>query len=96
MLQYCNELSMTIELDSTLAQAEVLYLSFAQLVADIDRRNAEDASKDTDGRTLRKRNVAARQDTAQSSNQAQNAPAAEATSRAVLSEDLRELLKAGR
>lgn len=34
---------MTIELDSTLAQAEVLYLSFAQLVADIDRRQTEGA-----------------------------------------------------
>jgi TBC1 domain family member 15 len=32
---------MTIELDTTLAQAEVLFLSFAQLVADIDRRQAE-------------------------------------------------------
>jgi len=32
---------MTIELDSTLAQAEVLYLSFAQLVADIDQKQAE-------------------------------------------------------
>ena len=32
---------MTIELDSTLAQAEVLFLSFQQLVADIDRRAAE-------------------------------------------------------
>lgn len=42
--QYCNELSMTIELDSTLAQAEVLFLSFAQLVADIDRRRAEEES----------------------------------------------------
>ena len=39
--QYCNELSMTIELDSTLAQAEVLFLSFHQVVADIDRRAAE-------------------------------------------------------
>ncbi|KIY69995.1 RabGAP/TBC [Cylindrobasidium torrendii FP15055 ss-10] len=43
ILKYCNELSMTIELDSTLAQAEVLFLSFAQLVADIDRRHAEEA-----------------------------------------------------
>lgn len=33
---------MTIELDTTLAQAEVLFLSFAQLVADIDRRKAEE------------------------------------------------------
>lgn len=29
-VQYCNDLSMTIELDSTLAQAEVLFLSFQQ------------------------------------------------------------------
>ncbi|KAF9053612.1 GTPase-activating protein gyp7 [Hymenopellis radicata] len=43
LVEYCNELSMTIELDSTLAQAEVLFLSFAQLVADIDRRQADDA-----------------------------------------------------
>jgi len=32
---------MTIDLDSTLAQAEVLFLSFAQIVADIDMRKAE-------------------------------------------------------
>ena len=32
---------MTIELDSTLAQAEVLFLSFAQLVSDLDQRKAE-------------------------------------------------------
>ena len=51
--KYCNELSMTIDLDSTLAQAEVLYLSFAQLVADIDRRQAEDAPDRIEG--LRKR-----------------------------------------
>ena len=38
---------MTIELDTTLAQAEVLFLSFQQLVCDIDRRRAENA----DGRT---------------------------------------------
>lgn len=53
-LQYCNELSMTIELDSTLAQAEVLFLSFAQLVADFDRRKNEDATK-SEG--LRSRNT---------------------------------------
>jgi len=32
---------MTIELNTTIAQAEVLFLSFAQLVADVDRRKAE-------------------------------------------------------
>lgn len=41
---------MTIELDSTLAQAEVLFLSFSQLVADIDRRAGE-----TRGSGLRRR-----------------------------------------
>lgn len=46
VLKYCNDLSMTIELDSTLAQAEVLFLSFTQLIADIDRRRAE-ANGDT-------------------------------------------------
>jgi len=35
---------MTIELDSTLAQAEVLFLSFSQVVADIDRRKNEQES----------------------------------------------------
>lgn len=38
---------MTIELDTTLAQAEVLFLSFSQIVADIDRRKAEHASNTT-------------------------------------------------
>jgi hypothetical protein len=38
---------MTIELDTTLAQAEVLFLSFQQLVSDIDHRRAENS----DGRT---------------------------------------------
>jgi len=41
VLKYCNQLSMTIELDSTLAQAEVLYLSFRSIIQDIDRRQAE-------------------------------------------------------
>jgi hypothetical protein len=35
---------MTIELDTTLAQAEVLFLSFQQLVADMDRRRVEQHS----------------------------------------------------
>ena len=44
---------MTIELDSTLAQAEVLYLSFSQLVADIDRRQTGDGPNKIEG--LRRR-----------------------------------------
>lgn len=46
---------MTIELDTTLAQAEVLFLSFSQIVADIDRRKAEHASNNTNG--LRRRSA---------------------------------------
>lgn len=50
---------MTIELDSTLAQAEVLFLSFAQIVADIDQRKAaQDASATAAGSEgLRRRNI---------------------------------------
>jgi len=39
---------MTIELETTLAQAEVLFLSFAQLVADTDKRKAEAMSSRVD------------------------------------------------
>ena len=46
---------MTIELDTTLAQAEVLFLSFSQIVADIDRRKAEHASNATN--VLRRRSA---------------------------------------
>ncbi|KAI9446242.1 RabGAP/TBC [Lactarius indigo] len=56
ILKYCNELSMTIELDTTLAQAEVLFLSFQQLVADMDRRRIEQSAgtSATDGLRHRK------------------------------------------
>ncbi|KAE9406343.1 RabGAP/TBC [Gymnopus androsaceus JB14] len=80
ILKYCNELSMTIELDSTLAQAEVLFLSFAQLVADIDRRQAEESLSNAQG--IRHRG------TEPSSTSPPKAP--------VLSEYLRDLLKTGR
>lgn len=51
---------MTIELDTTLAQAEVLFLSFSQLVADIDRRRAEgDVPSAEDMQKLRNRKVGA-------------------------------------
>ena len=87
---------MTIELDTTLAQAEVVFLSFAQLVADIDRRRAENDTTVTvveDG--LRQRN---------GSNGPVRAPAsggqpAQTTARQstvalpVISDNLRELLK---
>ncbi|KZV64344.1 GTPase-activating protein gyp7 [Peniophora sp. CONT] len=53
ILKYCNELSNTIELDSTLAQAEVLFLSFKQLVEDMDRKRSE-ISDSGDGLRLRR------------------------------------------
>lgn len=46
---------MTIELDSTLAQAEVLFLSFKKIVQDIDRRQAELLDPSSAG--IRRRNV---------------------------------------
>ncbi|KAI0374949.1 RabGAP/TBC [Pilatotrama ljubarskyi] len=84
ILKYCNELSMSIELDSTLAQAEVLFLSFSQVVADFDRRDAESAPSE---RNLRRR----RNDSVSVPPASTPAP----TKRAIISEDLRELLRAG-
>ncbi|KZO95167.1 RabGAP/TBC [Calocera viscosa TUFC12733] len=55
ILKYCNDLSMTIDLDSTLAQAEVLFLSFHQRVADIDRRRKEREASTETVDTLRRR-----------------------------------------
>jgi hypothetical protein len=72
---------MTIELDTTLAQAEVLFLSFSQVVADIDRRRAEETNPaDTGG--LRHR--------------AGRAAVPEPSSLPTLSDNLRTLLIAGR
>ncbi|KAI0647102.1 RabGAP/TBC [Trametes meyenii] len=84
VLKYCNELSMSIELDSTLAQAEVLFLSFSQLVADADRKEAEHASSAKGLRQRRRGSV---------SSPSVNSPAP--IKRGVISEELRELLKAG-
>ncbi|EUC67275.1 GTPase-activating protein GYP7, partial [Rhizoctonia solani AG-3 Rhs1AP] len=53
ILKYCNDLSMTIELDSTLAQAEVLFLSFQQ--TDIDRRQTEQGLSSSPGGLRRRR-----------------------------------------
>jgi hypothetical protein len=49
---------MTIELDTTLAQAEVLFLSFQQLVADMDRRRVEQQSTTVDGLRRRRASTA--------------------------------------
>ncbi|KAI1795823.1 RabGAP/TBC [Ganoderma leucocontextum] len=86
ILKYCNELSMSIELDSTLAQAEVLFLSYSQLIADIDRREAEDASADS--RTVIRQRRAGNVSGASGEGQPQ-------AKRSVVSEELRELLNSG-
>ncbi|TCD68897.1 GTPase activating protein [Steccherinum ochraceum] len=95
ILKYCNELSMTIELDTTLAQAEVLFLSFAQLAADIDRRRAEEGVESSND--LRKRHGSG------SSSSSGDAPVTTAVelqgaakalpSRLTLSDDLTDLLR---
>jgi hypothetical protein len=99
-LQYCNDLSMTIELDTTLAQAEVLFLSFSQLVADIDRREAE--TKSASASALRRRKATLQ---GEENEFGAAAPAGEPLTRAdeaavvvspampKISEDLRDLLK---
>ncbi|KAF9264831.1 RabGAP/TBC [Marasmius fiardii PR-910] len=81
MLKYCNDLSMTIELDSTLVQAEVLFLSFAQTIADFDRREAEMMIRTSNG--LRQRGAGSSSGT--------NGPTSSA-----ISDHLRELLETGR
>jgi len=75
---------MTIELDTTLAQAEVLFLSFAQLVADIDRRKAEELPTPSSGGIRHRGNVSTG-----------DAPST-TISMPTLSENLRELLNTGR
>ena len=77
---------MTIELDSTLAQAEVLFLSYSQLIADIDRRGAEDASPGS-RTTIRQRRPGSVSGVAMEGQQRVKRP--------VVSEELRELLNAG-
>lgn len=77
---------MTIELDSTLAQAEVLFLSFSQLVEDMDRRRADSSSNGTSG-LLRRRKPAP--------DGSQSDPTVESVGIPDLSEELKSLLKTG-
>lgn len=79
---------MTIELDSTLAQAEVLFLSYAQLVADIDRRRAEDIARSSSTNVQIRRRNAAGSDIVGEKTVNIALP--------TLSENMRELLNAGR
>jgi len=76
---------MTIELDTTLAQAEVLFLSFQQIVADIDRRRVEQGEDASAG--LRRRRV---------SGSASAEERLSSVALPVISDELRELLNPGR
>ena len=82
---------MTIELDTTLAQAEVLFLSFSQLVADIDRRRAEGEPIQLPAGSLRNRKQGQG-----GSNSPRGSSSFPAAILPTLNEDLRELLKARR
>ena len=84
---------MTIELDTTLAQAEVLFLSFSQLVADIDRRRAEGEPIQLPTGSLRRRKEG---QTGQDSDPPGGLSSFPAAVLPTLSEELRELLKARR
>jgi hypothetical protein len=76
---------MTIELNTTIAQAEVLFLSFAQLVADVDRRKAEEL-------VIPKSSAIRRRGTGASSANAEHTN----LSMPRLSDNLKELLNNGR
>jgi hypothetical protein len=76
---------MTIELDTTVAQAEVLFLSFAQLIADVDRRKAEELIN-PNADTIRRRRTGASDGNPQHTN----------LSTPTLSDNLKELLNNGR
>lgn len=90
---------MTIELDSTLAQAEVLFLSFSQIVADIDRRQAEqDLVASSAEATIRRRVISRNEDgTSYPSNAEPFADQSiSSISLPVISDHLRELLNGQR
>jgi hypothetical protein len=94
ILKYCNDLSGTIDLDSTLAQAEVLFLSFAQLLADIDRRAGE--QEHTQSKLRKRKNTAPDGTLVDAPPTPTETTALETAQMPAISENLRELLKHGR
>ncbi|WWC92508.1 uncharacterized protein L201_007467 [Kwoniella dendrophila CBS 6074] len=100
VLKYANDLSGTIDLDTTLAQAEVLFLSFRTLVQDLDKENALNEEPDTSG--LRHRKVASdisgtstpnkKGKQAEQIDNENNQEGIKKKERRVISEDLRDLL----
>ncbi|KAK8850697.1 hypothetical protein IAR55_004617 [Kwoniella newhampshirensis] len=82
VLKYANDLSGTIDLDTTLAQGEVLFLSFRSLVEDLDR----ESTADTDQEGLRRRKGSAIEESPKEGAEGKK------KERKVISSDLRDLL----
>lgn len=84
---------MTIELDSTLAQAEVLFLSFKKIVQDIDQRQAE--LLDSSAAGIRHRNVGATEGEGGPSGETRHTSNVVANLKQLpfISDNLRELIK---
>lgn len=85
VLKYANDLSGTIDLDTTLAQAEVLFLSFRGLIEDLDHDREVDASG-KEGMRRRRGSQSSHRSTGQGEGE-------EVSKAKVVSADLRDLLK---
>ncbi|WVW80626.1 hypothetical protein I302_102612 [Kwoniella bestiolae CBS 10118] len=108
VLKYANDLSGTIDLDTTLAQAEVLFLSFKTLVEDLDKETANGStslsveSDNKDGLRHRRVNSDVTSSTSkgkgkeidQDDGGGEDEEKKKKKERRVISEDLRELLVA--
>lgn len=86
VLKYANDLSGTIDLDTTLAQAEVLFLQFRTVVEEIDKENGDASASGGELRNRRGESSAAASASASSVQQARPSR--------TISPDLRELLEA--
>ncbi|WRT70882.1 uncharacterized protein IL334_007881 [Kwoniella shivajii] len=89
VLKYANDLSGTIDLDTTLAQAEVLFLSFKTLVEDLDKETQVE-QKGKEG--LRHRKTLSDTSGVTSKKEGDDSEENKKKERKVISEDLRELL----
>lgn len=93
VLKYANDLTGTIDLDTTLAQAEVLFLSFRALVEDLDKENSDLVSDPLIGSThdgLRHRTTTTTTTAAEGDEDGGGRK--ERKERKMISEELRELL----
>ncbi|WVR08757.1 hypothetical protein IAU60_005815 [Kwoniella sp. DSM 27419] len=97
VLKYANDLSGTIDLDTTLAQAEVLFLSFRALVEDVDKEEASRSESSSSRMGSSSEGLSHRRAASEASSSAKGKgkevePKADKEKK-VISEDLRDLLK---